>query len=312
MINRQLIRLKAIQVFYAYSISGDKTIEEAEKEYATSLERAHDLYLYLLNFLIDIRRHAEVLADTIEARNDRLGIHSESISAERALADNKWLTTISENCELLEYRNNHNDQNDAEYALVKKLTKQILEHEDFLLYLKRGDFSPEADQEIMRSLYKNLLAVSEDFEPLLEDRCLYWNDDKAIIDTFVIKTIKRIKPNGDTEQPLLPAWGEEDDKKFATHLFSEALKRKDETYTLIQQFTSDKWQIERVAFMDIVIMQMALAEIIGVEGVPVSVSINEYINMAKWYSTPQSSAFINAMLDTICKHLRSERKLLKP
>lgn len=312
MINRQLIRLKAVQVFYAYSISGDKTSDEATKEFNTSLERAHDLYLYLLNFLVEIRRQAEVLAEIIEARNERLGLHIEASSAERALADNKWLLTLACNKEMSDYREHHNDQNDAEYALVKTLTKQFLESEDFQLYLKKEDRSPAAEQELVRRLYKTIITSCEEFEPLLEDRSLYWNDDKSIIDTFVLKTIKRISPDEDPAQHLLPAWGEEDDREFATRLFKAILEYKDEAYELVEHFTSKKWDIGRMAFMDIVILQVAIAELLAINEIPVSITLNEYINVAKWYSTPQSSSFVNAMLDAIAKHLRKEGRLLKP
>ena len=311
MINRQLIRLKAIQVFYAYAINKDATVSEAEKEFATSLERAHELYLYLLNFLIDIRQHAEVLAETIEARNKRLGLRIEASSAERVLANNKWLLTLTNNEELLDYRNHHNDRTDEEIAVCRRLTSSFIEHEDFLLYLKKENFSPEADQEVVRRLYKNLIAMSEDFDPLLEERSLYWNDDKAIIDTFVLKTIKRIRPDETGDQPLLPAWGEEEDHKFALQLFHEAVQRKDESYALIETFSSKKRELARTPFMDIVIMQVAIAELLGVPEIPVSITLNEYINVAKWYSTPQSASYVNGMLDTIAKHLRENGRLMK-
>ena len=312
MINRQLIRLKAVQVFYAHAINEGRTLEEAEKEFATSLERAHELYLYLLNFLIDIQLHAELLAETIEARNKRLGLHIEASSAERVLADNNWLRTFVNNTELLEYRNHHNDRTDEERAVCKRLTTAFLESEDFLLYLKKEGRSPEADQEIARRLYKTIIALSEDFEPLLEERSLYWNDDKAIIDTFVLKTIKRIRPDGSPDQPLLPAWSEDEDHEFALNLFHEAVKRKNETYTLIEAFSSKKWDIGRTPFMDIVIMQVAIAELLGIPEIPVSITLNEYINVAKWYSTPQSASYINGMLDAIAKSLRKEGRLMKP
>lgn len=312
MINRQLIRLKAVQVFYAYIISGDKTTEEAEKEFATSLERAHELYLFLLSFLFDIRRTIEVQAEIIEARNERLGLNIKASSAERVLADNKWLLTLAANEELLKYREGHNDQTDEENAVCKRIASAFLDSEDFLLYLKKEDRSPEADQELVRRLYKTIIATSEDFDPLLEERSLYWNDDKTIIDTFVLKTIKRIQPDGDATQPLLPAWGDEDDREFALRLFHEALQRKDETYALIEKFTSKKWDIGRIAFMDIIILQLALSELLAIGEIPVSVTINEYINVSKWYSTPQSGSFINGMLDTIAKQLRKEGRLVKP
>ncbi len=311
MINRQLIRLKAVQLFYAFSISTDKTPDEAEKEYATSLERAYDLYLYLLNFLVDIRQHAERAAETIEARNKRLSIRDAAFSAERILANNQWLLTLAENDALNDYREKHQDRTDEERAVAKRLMQTFIDSNDFAVYLKREDYSPEADQEIVRRLYKTIIIPSEDFETLLEERSLYWNDDKDVIDTFVLKTIKRLRPDQDTSQPLLPAWSEEEDHQFALRLFHEAVMRKDETYALITKYGSERWDISRVAFMDIVIMQVAIAELMSFPEIDKSITINEYINTAKWYSTPQSTSYINAMLDAIAKHLRKQGNVFK-
>ncbi|MBP3227724.1 MAG: transcription antitermination protein NusB [Bacteroidaceae bacterium] len=310
MINRQLIRLKALQVFYAYVVDGQKTPAEAEKEYAVALERAHELYLYLLNFLVDIRRQAEITAGAIEARNERLGLRIAASSAERVLADNKWLNELEANDELQDYRSKHNDQTDEEVATVRRLVKAFIESDTFQLYLKKEDRSPEADQEVVRRLYKTIVAA-EDFESLLEERSIYWNDDKDIIDTFVLKTIKRITPGGGTEQPLLPAWGAEDDQEFAMLLLREAIARRDETYRLVAESTNENWDIERVALMDVLIIQLALAEMLGVPQIPLSITINEYINIAKCYSTPRSASYINATLDTLAKQLRQEGRLMK-
>lgn len=311
MINRELIRYKAVQLFYAYRVSGGKTANEAEKEFTVSLERAHDLYLYLLTLLTYIRRYAERLAENIEARNERRGLKLPTSSAERTLADNKWLLTLADNEELSAYREKNQDINDEEEALIKRLTHLFIENEDFLLYIKKGDLSPEADQEIVRRLYKTIITTCEDIESVLETRSLYWNDDKAVIDTFVLKTIKRLRPYGNAAQPLLSAWGDEQDRDFAMRLFRATIDGQEEAQELIERYSSDRWDNSRIPLMDIVILHTALAELMGVPGIPASVTINEYINVAKWYSTPQSPSFINALLDTIAKHLREEGRLMK-
>lgn len=312
MINRQLIRIKAVQVFYAYSINSKNTSKELDQEFEKALDNAHELYLFLLNFLFAIRQQAETLAENIEAHNKRLGVKADVVSAERRLADNQWLLTLACNNELQDYRAHHNDQNDAEYALAKRLTKDFLNDEDFLHYLKKEDFSPEADQEIARRLYKKIIVNCEDFDGILEDRSLYWNDDKQVIDTFVLKTIRRIQPNEDPDQPLLPAWGEEDDKTFAQSLLHEAVSHSSEALELIKTFASSRFDFNRIPVMDSIILQVAIGELIGIDGIDVSITLNEYINIARWYSTPQSPSFVNAMLDSIAKQLRHDGRMLKP
>ena len=145
---------------------------------------------------------------------------------------------------------------------------------------------------------------------MLEDQSLYWNDDKEIVDTFVLKTIKRFDPKNGDRQELLPEFKDEDDKDFARRLFRRAILNADYYRHLISQH-SRNWDLNRVAVMDVIIMQIALAEILSFPNIPVNVSLNEYVEIAKLYSTPKSGAFINGTLDGIVKQLKQESKLTK-
>ena len=147
-------------------------------------------------------------------------------------------------------------------------------------------------------------------DEILEEQSLYWNDAKAIIDTFVLKTIKRFEPDNGAEQELLPEYRDDEDKEFARKLFRQAITNA-EAYRNLMSGNTKKWDLERLAFMDILIMQVALAEILSFPTIPVSVSLNEYVEIAKVYSTPKSGSFINGMLDTIVNQLKKENKLSK-
>lgn len=147
-------------------------------------------------------------------------------------------------------------------------------------------------------------------DEVLEDQSLYWNDDKEIVDTFVLKTIKRFDPKNGDKQELLPEFKDEEDQEFARRLFRRTILNADYYRHLISE-GSKNWDLNRVAVMDVVIMQIALAEILSFPNIPVNVSLNEYVEIAKLYSTPKSGGFINGTLDGIVNQLKKENKLTK-
>jgi N utilization substance protein B len=151
---------------------------------------------------------------------------------------------------------------------------------------------------------------NDEIDDILEEQSLYWNDDKTIVDTFVLKTIKRFDPENGAEQELMPEFRDEEDKQFASRLLRSAINNA-EAYRKLMGNNAKNWDMERFAFMDILVMQVALAEIMCFPGIPVSVSLNEYVEIAKMYSTPKSGGFINGMLDSIVNQLKKENKLNK-
>ena len=173
-----------------------------------------------------------------------------------------------------------------------------------------SDKSYEVDRELWRKLYKAFVFNNEELDVLLEDQSLYWNDDKEIVDTFVLKTIKRFEAKNGANQTLLPEFKDEEDQEFARRLFRRAILNCDYYRHLISENTRN-WDLDRVAFMDVIIMQCALAEILSFPNIPVSVSLNEYVEIAKVYSTIKSGSFVNGTLDGIVNQLKKEGKLAK-
>lgn len=310
MINRELIRLKIVQLVYAFYQNEGKTLDVAEKELIFSLDKAYDLYCHLLGLLVDLQKMAERKNEARIERDKRLKQESTGIFPDEKMASNQFLLQLRANTALLQYREKQGDFWEEEDAFVRKLYKSFTESDIFQLYLEKEDFSFEADRELVRKLYKYLVCNNEDLDAVLEERSLYWNDDKEIIDSFVLKTIKRFTPESDESQPLLPEYTSEDDRNYAVSLFREALTRSDEVRELIKQGTKN-WDFSRLAFMDVIIMQIALTEILTFPSIPLSVSFNEYLDIAKVYSTPRSSSYINGTMDNIVKQLKSEGKLLK-
>lgn len=308
MINRELIRLKVVQLVYAYYRNDGKTIETAQKELLFSLGKAYELYEYLLLLLVKVYELAGKKEEALRQRAQK-GAAVLDGSVEARLAANAMLKQLAENKALLAYRENRKDWIEEE-AFVKQLFTTFTESDIFKMYLDKEDFSYEADRELVRKLYKTYICHNEDFDNLIEEHSLYWNDDKFVVDSFVLKTIKRFTAESTPDQPLLPDYASDEDREFAIRLFQQSIRSEEETRTIISN-GSKNWELNRLAFMDLIIMQIALTEVMTFPSIPVSVTINEYLNIAKVYSTPRSAGYINGMIDHMVKWLRKQNKILK-
>lgn len=307
MINRVLIRLKIVQIVYAYYQNGGKNLDTAEKELFFSLSKAYDLYNYLLLLMVEVTKQAN---KRLNAAKNKLVPTKEELFPNTKFVENRFIAQLEVNKQLLEFSNNQKKTWENEADFVKTLCDKILESDIYKEYMASETSSYEEDRELWRKLYKNIIFNNIELEQVLEDQSLYWNDDKEIVDTFVLKTIKRFDEKNGAKQELLPEFKDEEDQDFARRLFRRTILNADYYRHLISENTKN-WDLDRVAFMDVVIMQIALAEILSFPNIPVSVSLNEYVEIAKLYSTPKSGGFINGTLDGIVNSLKKENKLTK-
>ena len=307
MINRVLIRLKIVQIVYAYYQNGGKNLDTAEKELFFSLSKAYDLYNYLLLLMVEITKQAERKQNAAKAK---LLPSEEELNPNTKFVDNRFIAQLEVNEQLRQFSESQKKTWENESEFVKSLCERIMASTTYKEYMERETSSYEEDRELWRKLYKTIIFNNQDLDQVLEDQSLYWNDDKEIVDTFVLKTIKRFVEEKGSKQELLPEFKDEEDKNFASRLFRRAILNADYYRHLISENTKN-WELDRVAFMDVVIMQIALAEILSFPNIPVSVSLNEYVEIAKNYSTPKSASFINGTLDGIVNVLKEENKLTK-
>ena len=307
MINRVLIRLKIIQLVYAYYQNGSKNLDSAEKELFFSLSKAYDLYNYLLMLMVALTNYAQKRVDAGKAK---LAPTSEDLSPNMKFIENKFVAQLEVNKQLLEFISNQKKTWDNDQEFVKELYDKITASDLYKEYMASSDSSYEADRELWRKLYKSFVFNNDSLDQVLEDQSLYWNDDKGIVDTFVLKTIKKFEESKGASQPLLPEFKDDEDQEFARRLFRRTILNGDYYRHLISDNTRN-WDLDRVAFMDVVIMQCALAEILSFPNIPISVSLNEYVEIAKLYSTGKSGSFINGTLDGIVNQLKKEGKLTK-
>ena len=306
MINRELIRIKVVQLTYAYYQNGNKNIDTAEKELLFSLSKSYDLYNYLLQLIVAITKEERRRVEIATQRAEREGTEVPS----QKFAYNKFAVQLEENKMLCEFAESQKQMWENDIEFIRKLCNQIEESEVYQEYMADANDSYEADREVWRKLYKQLIQDNAELELLLEDKSLYWNDDKEVVDTFVLKTIKRFDPKNGAKQELLPEYKDEEDKDFARKLFRATILNAD-TYQRYMSETSRNWDFSRLAYMDVVIMQIAIAEMMTFPNIPVSVTINEYVDLAKLYSTFKSGGYINGMLDPIARYLIATGKMMK-
>ena len=307
MINRVLIRLKIIQIVYAYYQNGSKNLDAAEKELFFSLSKAYDLYNYLLMLMVAVTNYAQ---KRIEAAKSKLAPTTAELYPNMKFVENKFVAQLAANKQLLDFISVQKRSWDNDEDFVKSLYEKIIASDIYKDYMASDECSYAADRELWRKLYKTFIFNNDALDSLLEDQSLYWNDDKEIVDTFVLKTIKRFDEAKKEDQELLPEFKDNEDQDFARRLFRRSILNGDYYRHLISENTRN-WDLDRVAFMDVVIMQFALAEILSFPNVPISVSLNEYVDIAKVYSTPKSGSFVNGTLDGIVKVLKKEGKLTK-
>jgi len=306
MINRELIRNKVVQLTYAYYQNGSKNIESAEKELVFSLSKAYDLYNYLLALIVGVTRESRRHLEVAQSRAKREGTEMPS----QKFAYNRFAMQLEENKMLNDFMETQKKTWNDEPEFLKKLYTQITESQIYKEYMEDQEDNYEADRELWRKLYRTLIQNNEDLDALLEEQSLYWNDDKEVVDTFVLKTIKRFEEKNQGKQELLPEYDNEEDKEYARKLFRATIMNADE-YQHFMSEASRNWDFSRLAYMDIVIMQIAIAEMMTFPSIPINVTINEYVEIAKYYSTPRSAGYINGMLDAIAHHLVRSGRLLK-
>ncbi len=306
MINRELIRIKVVQLTYAYYQNGSKNIETAEKELLFSLSKAYDMYNYLLALIVGITHEAQRHLEVAESKAKREGTPMPS----KRFVDNRFALQLEGNKMLNDFMETQKKSWNDEPEFLKKIYTQIVESQIYKDYMSADEDSYQADRELWRKIYRTLIEDNADLDALLEEQSLYWNDDKEIVDSFVLKTIKRFDEKNKANQELLPEYDSEEDKDFARKLFRATIINGNE-YQHYMSEASRNWDFDRLAYMDIVIMQIAIAEMLTFPSIPVNVTINEYMEIAKLYSTPRSSGYINGMLDAIAHHLVKTGRLLK-
>lgn len=316
MINRELIRLRVVQLAYAYNIKTGATWSTAENELDLSFNRAYELYIYMLSTLRELYNLAQIHHESQCARAKRFPNREDfAVSPTlKALASNQCLAQLNSCSALLSaegenLRRRTKHESEAELRIVDELYKQVMACNSLIAAVHKGERSYEADRNTVRAIYREVFKHSQVLAEHLEDLDIYWNDDRFVVDSFIDKTLKQMNPELREEQPILPPFDNEEDRKFAFSLFEKLHLNRTYLNELIATHAKG-WTFDRLAIMDISIAQAALTEILYTD-VPIGVTFNKYLDLAHVYSTPDSPFFLNGLLDAALTQLRSEHKVLK-
>jgi N utilization substance protein B len=307
MISRRIIRIKVLQVLYAFYTSPDKLINNTEKELFFSIQKTYDLYHYLLDLVIEISKHAEAV---IELRKKKHFPTEEDLSPNVRFVRNQLINQLRTNEELNKYLQRSKLSWVNEPELVKKLYQGLLETGIYKDYMHSMETSYQADKKFVELLFSEVILQSEDLLHILEEQSIYWNDDIDFVVSMIIKTFKRFKEYTGEDQALLPIFKDEEDRQFAKDLFRKSVLNHDELKGVIEAHTVN-WDVERIAFIDELILELAIAEFLYFPSIPTKVTMNEYIELSKYYSTKKSRNFINGILDKALKAMKKEDKILK-
>ena len=307
MINRILIRTRIVQIVYSWYQNTNKDLRIAEKELLFGLQKSYDLYYYLLLLIVELTRTYDA---RIEAKRNRYLPSDEDLNPNVKLIDNKFVNQLSQNNQFNKYLGERPMSWSEHDAFVKNLLDEILSSDTYADYSSKTKLTYSDDQEFWRKIFKQFVHNNEKLDEILEDESIFWNDDIEIVQTFVMKSIKQFSEEAGENQRLLPMFKDDEDRQFALKLLHDTILNEQKYRQLIEHH-SEKWDFDRIAFMDMIIMQVALAEIHTFETIPTSVSLNEYIELAKLYSTPKSGTFVNGILDAIVADLRKKNIIFK-
>jgi transcription antitermination protein NusB len=296
-----------MQALYAHFQSGHD-LHKGEKDLFQSIDKFYDTYLTILLFLTELNEAARLNA--YEATQRYFPSQKIADTSQRFI-NNPVLLQLSRNRDFLTKTKLRKISWQKDIELVRKSFAQLKKSDDYTKYLENPDTSFEADQEFVTWLVKKFISASDLFNHYLEERNIYWNDDKEFLISMVAKTVKMFAEEEDESLKLLTVLkDEDDDRDFVQELYRQTVLHNEEYEKSIAEKTKN-WDVERIALTDIILMKMSLTEILFFSSIPIKVSINEYIDISKDYSTPKSKVFINGIVDSIVNDYKAENKIRK-
>lgn len=308
MLNRRHLRIKVLQALYAYFQSEEDNFNRTEKEMIGAIDRIYDLYLYLLLSFTQVQNIAEHI---LEDKKNKIRPSTDDLNPNMKFVQNAVFKILddSKNLRRISEENKVNWVGDEHQEMFKKIFNQIKESEIYFSYMNEEDNSFERDLEFVLNLFKAEIANSPLIFNYFEEKSIHWLDDIDLSCSMVLKTLKTAKI--DEQLAILPLYKDpEDEIPFVKTLLRKTVSRDKENEQLIDELTQN-WEFDRIAKMDVILMKMAITEFQEFNNIPTKVTLNEYIEISKFYSTPKSNAFINGILDKAIDKLNADGKIVK-
>jgi len=287
---------------YAYNRRDDGDLVKAESELMLTINKSLELYYYILLLIIEI---ADVAEERINFSINKKIKSDDDLNPNRRFVENKLIHQLRNNESLKKYRETSGISWAVNKGLPKTLFSSLQKWDKYINYMNDEKSGYSEDKKIIIRIVTDFFPESDELLSALEEMSIYWNDDLENITAMVEKTLRRFKKNSGTDVPLMPLFKNEEDEYFVRHLFRSVIVNSKLALDLIERNTTN-WEVERIALMDVLVMQLAITEIIEFEEIPVKVTLNEYIEIAKYYCTEKSSTFINGILDKIVREMREK------
>jgi N utilization substance protein B len=304
MLNRRFLRIKVMQALYSYFQHENADVKVFEKELFKSIDKLHELYLYILLLFVDLRHVGLVMID--EQKNKHLPT-KEDLAPNLKFVNNTLLVSLDENKELKDLVEKKKISWQGDFDVIRRLYNEIRGGEAFKKYMSTAEQSINEEKELLISIITEHLSQNEVLASLFEEKNIHWADDSFVAFNSVIRNFEAFEGTFKLMDLLKD---EKDDMDFMKQLFTKTILYKKNFEELIDKHTKN-WDLERIANMDMLLMEMALTEILHIPNVPVKASLNEYIDISKEYSTPNSKTFVNGVLDKIIAELKREDKIQK-
>ncbi|SMG51637.1 transcription antitermination factor NusB [Arenibacter troitsensis] len=309
MLTRRHIRVKVMQCIYALTQSKDDSLEKQEKFLKVSIENMYTLYLLMLSLFIELHERAENQLSLSSKKY--LKNTTDSYPNKEKFLRNKLLLQIAENKTLkdeLSKRKLNNWYLNEEY--IRIIYNEVMESDIYAKYMSNPDSTYEEDKKLIIDLFRDIIAPNEKIYDYFEDDKLTWVDDIPIVNTFLLKQFKKVKESTVPSYFLPPLFKDEDDMVYANRLLTKTLLNNSKLEQEIEGKTPN-WDKDRIADIDAILLKMAICELLNFPSIPERVTINEFLEIAKEYSTPKSSIFINGILDKLVREYKDDGKLKK-
>lgn len=308
MLNRRHLRIKVLQALYAYYQSNEDSFHKTEKDLLDAVEKIYDLYIYLMLSFGELKTIAE---RRIEDNKKKIRPTEEELNPNMKFVNNMIIQLLEENKDLriISEARKVNWVGDDVQEMLRKMLLHIRESETFFEFMNNGETGFEEDKQFAIALFKTEIANYPLLYDFFEEKSIQWLDDIDLACTMVVKTIKNFSEEGENE--ILSLYKDKDDElSFIKDLLRKTISMDKENEAIIDDLTKN-WEFDRIAKMDVILMKMAITEFQIFNNIPTKVTLNEYIEISKFYSTPKSNTFINGILDKAIKQLTEENKIQK-
>ncbi|MFT4660318.1 MAG: N utilization substance protein B [Patiriisocius sp.] len=306
MLNRRHLRIKILLALYAYYSSEERDLPKGERQLIFSINKFFELYVMLFSTIIALKGYAQ---NRIEMAKQRLVPTGDDLNPKTRFVDNRFIGQIEKNSDLHSAIENFKISWDEEQrAILKNLYEEMLATEIYQSYMSAENNSYEDDKKFVLALFKENICNNERLQGDFEEKSIFWSDDLDLASSMVIKTLKKVEQTKPLE--LLPLYKDHDERMFAIDLYRQAVITNDENMALIKDKLKN-WDEDRLAKMDVLLMKMALSEAKHFPSIPYKVTMNEYIEISKFYSTPDSKKFINGILDKLFDQLKKDGGIKK-